>query len=105
MLDNKLKYLIIGVVTISLLTVAGAYLSIYLFNYRPGATIRQKSSMSPAPLSTNLPKSTTPILTITYPSAKATASARFKTAPAPKIITASGSASGTGPAPKSIPKP
>lgn len=105
MLDNKLKYLIIGVILLSILVVLGALLFTSLKRFKNPPLVKQQINTSPSP-SVNQSKQKTEIKII-YPSLQATRSATLpgpKSGTIPKIEASGSSVQGFGPPPKGLPK-
>lgn len=107
MLDNKLKYLIIGVVALSLVIIAGVVFFGLTQGYKkPSASKQQSTIPQTPPPDTKQPMPDSKIRIVYPPGSEPTSANSPKPpAPAPKIITATGSSNGIGPTAKSIPKP
>lgn len=108
MFNVRLRYLIIAVIILSILMLSGTMLFVYINRNKPlpgQQTNTSKAASTPQP-GTN---TTTPKIRIIYPSRQATKSATPSRKPAPAlqigIMPSSGSANGSGPIPKNIPKP
>lgn len=107
MLDNKLKYLIIGVILLSVLIVLGALLFTFLQRFKNPPLVKQQINATQKPSPSAHQSEQKSKIRIIYPSAEATRSSvpLRKPAAIPKIEASGSSIQGFGPAPKNLQKP